>query len=407
MVMQFGGLSTRGLSDLEPYPGQTSVTLWVQREGIKALLPLEVDVSEFAPRPALLWASGLSLCSALALLLLLTRGPLGRGMALLQWQWVRRRSLGKDPNPLPTRAQRQRPRAVRGVMPFLMVSALFVALSLGFGSLISGLDLVALYALFVLLMGMTQLLGGGFSEHSWGLGRALRSVVRGFVVAFVVLICALPPVIAAGSLSLRDLVLEQQGLPSEFNLFKTPSCFVAATVMWALIVVLNIGVPGADSRSRPVVAHGLPRRVLNFVRVLEFFQMFILCGLFVVLFLGGWAWPESVADALSIRGFGRVGAALLFQLKFTLFYLGVAWVRRQVPQVAQRYTQAIHWRYLVPAGTLALLSAPVWTVATWPEWLHQAVAWSLLGTTTLAALSVVFALRAKPRAVNVSLNPWL
>lgn len=399
-IVRYDGLSVRGLSDLLPHPGQREAILSVRRPGDRGLLRLSVDVSDYAPRPASEWDVALSLGGALVLWLALQRAFMGRCIALLQWQRRRREDYALRPT-LGNRTTRPPKRTERGVVAFLLVSALFGFLAFRLSPFLAEVDLIAAVAIYLLCLGLAQLLGGGFGESNWSLWRALRSVLRSVVPALVVAACIAPLVVVSGGLSLSEIVAEQGGSVLRLNVFKTPSLFLAALGLLSVICVMNVGVLGAESRNKPVVQRRYARQVLGFVRSLEFLQTFILCGLFVAVFMGGWGAPWAPStDGLS------AGGALFFQLKLTALYLGVTWLRRQLPQVPERYTRNVLTRNVLPATLAAALVSPVWNVSTWPEWLRQSWGWMFVGATLLVGLNWLVTTARKSEPVN-ALNPWI
>jgi NADH-quinone oxidoreductase subunit H len=397
-VVQFGDLTARGLSDLEPYPGQRRAALWVHRGDARHPFALEADVSGYAPRPARAWALGLGVCSAAALALLLSRGPLAPALAWLLTRQNRApreagRALPSWP-PRPVAASGE-----RGLVPFLLVSGFWATFTLGLVRVPADLDLVVVLGLYASSLLVSQMLGGGMGSRAWSLWRSLRSVARGLLIVGVTLIAAIPAVVAASSLSLRDLVEQQAGYPWEYAVFRSPSSYVVCGLLFSLVVLQCIGVAPAEGSRGSQSA--LRRGFLRAVRSFEWVHLLLLCGLICALYLGGFAWDPAWGTR-----YGRLGPALLFQAKFTLLYLLVLWARGSVPRVSEHYLQGLYWRRLLPLAIVAALVSPAWTVAAWPSWLHHA-ALSSLTTLTLFALAAVVLARRRAKGAVASLNPWL
>lgn len=398
-VVQFDGLTVRGLSDLEPYPGQRRAQLSVLRGDSRNPLVVEVDVAGYAPRSAQAWTIGLGLCSAIALLLLLSRGP-----AALALSWVlslRARAKQLDHREvLLGRASAQRARTPgRGIVPFLIVSVVWASLSLGLVRVPADLDLLLVLGLYAGGLLVVRLVGGGLGKRGWSLFRALKSVGRGLLTVGLVLLLLVPAVVMSSSLSLVDLVERQAGYPWSFAAFSNPSAYVVFGLLLSILVLQSLGVAPREPRT---AQHGTARHVLlQGLNNLELVHLLLLCGLITVLYLGGWSWPQTWGES-----YGRLGPALLFQTKLTLMFLATVWLRGRLPRVPEHYLQGIYWKRILPLALGAALLAPVWTVSAWPSWLQPAATWSLLTLTALGLAAVVWVQRSHKAQVP-SLNPWL
>jgi hypothetical protein len=382
---------------LEPRAGQRQATLWVQRQGERSLVPLSVDVSGYAPLPASGWALGLSWCAALALALLMGRGLVGAAIGWLQTQLVEVKA--KDA-PLDRFVRPKEPRrSGRGLFAFCVCSMAFASMSLGLLRKLSEVDLVLVFGAFALLLGTNQLLGGGLSVGGWSLWRALRAVLRSYLFALCVLFALVPAALFASSLSLREIV-ELQASVTAWNLFRTPSSLLGAGVLLTLLVLHALGTTlvAHDDEREPFWR----RQALRCVRQLETLQLGLLSGLFVTTYAGGWALPAFISG-----GHGPLGPALFFQLKFTFVYFGMLWLQQRLPRVGNTYLWRVYLRFVMPCALLACVSAPIWTVAAWPKWLHETFAWTAMSVTLglLAWLSSA-TLRRSERPPP-ALNPWL
>ena len=117
--------------------------------------------------------------------------------------------------------------------------------------------------------------------------RALHQMIA-FEIPFI--LSALSVVILAGSLNLTDIALAQQ--PYWFILFLPISAFVFYISSLAELERIPFDLPEAESE---IVAGWLTETsgmIYGLIQLGTYLKLYVLAGLFVVLFLGGWAGPQ-------------------------------------------------------------------------------------------------------------------
>src|ERR687889_184773 len=117
--------------------------------------------------------------------------------------------------------------------------------------------------------------------------RALHQMIA-FEIPFI--LSALSVVILAGSLNLTDIALAQQ--PFWFILFLPISAFVFYISSLAELERIPFDLPEAESE---IVAGWLTETsgmIYGLIQLGTYLKLYVLAGLFVVFFLGGWAGPQ-------------------------------------------------------------------------------------------------------------------
>jgi NADH-quinone oxidoreductase subunit H len=123
--------------------------------------------------------------------------------------------------------------------------------------------------------------------------RALHQMIA-FEIPFI--LSALSVVILAGSLNLTDIALAQQ--PFWFILFLPISAFVFYISSLAELERIPFDLPEAESE---IVAGWLTETsgmIYGLIQLGTYLKLYVLAGLFVVLFLGGWAGPQIFPQEL-------------------------------------------------------------------------------------------------------------
>jgi NADH-quinone oxidoreductase subunit H len=109
----------------------------------------------------------------------------------------------------------------------------------------------------------------------------------------------------------------------------------------------------------------------------EYFGMFIVSGLAITLFLGGWTAPLSVLTWIPSWAW--------FFTKLMCFMGLFIWVRGTVPRLRMDQLMNFAWKFMVPLALLNILVAAIWHFmgSGWARWvvcgLMVAGAYGLLG----------------------------
>lgn len=395
-IERFDGVNVLSLEDLVPSPGRKQVEVFVRRPGLAEPMPVMLTTAGLRPRMADAWLWSLVGACLMAAVVLACRGPLSLALSLVESALSHAFSAHAE-------GAGRRPRAGRhllsSVVPFASVSGLFAAAGLGLSRTLSDFDLLLVYGGCGLLLSIGQLLGGGQTQRGFRVGSALAATLRGLVVHLTILFAIAASVLQHASLSMLSTARSQGALLWEFDAFSSPGAYLACASLSGSVVLLSLLRWGVRRRRKGRARVELTSTLLDTAT-------WMVAGLLIVVYLGGWQVPQFAREWFSSE---RVAGLLLFQLKLTLVFSVVTWLRSVVPSVTERTVTSVFLRWLLPAAVLSTVLDLIWISGTWPGWLQAACTWTLVGASLLLAAGSCVRLlggrRTPPSAVSV--NPWL
>jgi NADH:ubiquinone oxidoreductase subunit H len=421
LIVEVDGISVLSEADLTVRGGQRVAHVVVERSG-RPLPALAVDVEGLSPLGIedLIGAASVVLLSCVLLALQTTR-------VSLLCRWLERLAEPRRPEHAGAPARgfgfvsallppegRGRELVVPAVVPLVAVLLAFGWLAMGRALLSADSDLLAL--------GMGTAIALVIARAADGVARRRKAPLRGFVSgAGRALVCVLPAigavlgaVVASGRFVVAEIVADQGGAPWRWAGMRNPGLLVL------LVLLLASALPDVAARGAEPPIEGLPERPPHLpsarravLRVAESAYLWTICGLSVVLFLGGWRVP-GVASATqeASRALCAVGA-VLFLVKLWVIALFLGAIRRRAGRIALEHVSPMALRLGLPATFFALVLATAWTAA--QDGLRSTVGADFLGyvavmlTAALAAYIVAAALRGRRRALvqTAFVNPWL
>lgn len=181
-------------------------------------------------------------------------------------------------------------------------------------------------------------IGGWSSNNKYALLGAFRTVAQLLSYEVPMVLALLIPVMLAGSMSLQDIVIAQQGM---WYIFMAP---VAA----AIFFVANLAETGRapfdllEAESEIIAGYNIEYSGFKFGMFMagEFMHVFTASVFVAVLFLGGWSGP-FVHD-VPILGFLWMG------IKIGIVYVFMLHIRNTVPRVRIDQLMSFNWKFLVP-----------------------------------------------------------
>lgn len=380
VLHRWSGVRVFSPRDVDVYPGQRTAELEVVRTGHAVPVELHMDVAGLSPLDAKGWNVGLVLLGVMVVALLVSRSQLSQWLVWLvvakpQTRQVKTRQLG--------------------IVPFLLVSAAFLALALRRDVVPFELDLALVGFACCFALGFFGL-GCAFTERGFSLRKLVQVWFRQLPlhVAFAVAMTAL--VLERGHASVWELAATQGIGPLSYGAFVSPPSFLVALVWAATAVVVTMGaeVPRASARWFSM-----------FARACGEAASLAIAALVLAVFLGGWSTSASAPGHL---GWSH---ALYFQLRFTALFVVLGLTRRYVPPPPLEAVSAWAWKVLVPAACFALAVLPVWWAEIWPAWVRAGAKGFLLGLGCVVALGIPLATvvlrRVAATGRRTGLNPWL
>lgn len=220
----------------------------------------------------------------------------------------------------------------------------------------SDIDNAMLYIFAILSIGVYGIMIGGWaSNNKFSLMGAVRagSQMVSYEVAMGLSIIAL--LMMTGSLSLREISLQQQGL--NWNVFYQPLSFLIFLIC-SFAETNRTPFDLAECESELIGGYHTEysSMKMGFYLFAEYASMFISSTILAVLFFGGynypgmsWAVENWGVNIANVIGIGVLFAKICF---FIFFYM---WVRWTIPRF--RYDQLMHlgWRILIPLSIVNIM----------------------------------------------------
>jgi NADH-quinone oxidoreductase subunit H len=219
------------------------------------------------------------------------------------------------------------------------------------------------------------ILAGYASASKWSLFGAMREAAQ--VVSYEVPLgmCAVVPVLIAGSMDLVYIGDRQAGGFWNWYIFHDPFTFVTFWVYFTCATASVNRAPFdlAEAESELVAGFHTEYSGLrwSFFFMAEYGSMMAVSLLASILFLGGWNGPLPIASILGLtfeNGFwlgfaGNVLGAANLILKGCVGVIVMIWVRWTLPRLRIDQVIATCLKYCVPIAAIAFLGATLWQFA--------------------------------------------
>lgn len=234
------------------------------------------------------------------------------------------------------------------LLPYLLV---MVVIPIGPHTVAAKLDLGLFFALAVAGVGVVGMLMAAWaSANKYSLIGGLRGAAQLLAYELPLVLAAVSPAMAAGTLSLTGIV---QAWRPWWLLWQAPAAVVFFVAGLAEIRRPPFDMPLADSEL--VFGYLTEYTGLRFALFLlaEYAGIVVVCALTTVLFLGGWKAPV-LSDQLG---------PLWTLIKVGLLSFVVIWVRVAYPRLREDQLQRLAWLGLVPVALAQLVLTGVVAVA--------------------------------------------
>ena len=287
-------------------------------------------------------------------------------------------------------------------------AAAYMALPFGIGYVFRDLDVALIFILALLgIEVIAVILGGWASNNKWSVYGGMREACQMVSYEIPMGMALLVPVVTVGALSLRAIGEAQSGGWFTWLAFSNPFAFVAFVSYFIASLASCKRAPFDLPEAESELVAGFLTEYSGFRWALFFFAeyaaMFVVCGLAVILFLGGWhsplpaSWGNTIVgwfgDNLWTRGLNGVlfGGPIWFVLKATFFLYVQLWLRWTLPRI--RIDQVLYAcvQVLLPLTMILLLGTTLWVWASTSDsigwaWFDRIVSW------VLGLIGAVFAL---------------
>jgi NADH-quinone oxidoreductase subunit H len=263
---------------------------------------------------------------------------------------------------------------------FSMVGLLlpFVVLPLGQAVVVADMNVGVFYLTAVTAFVVVGILVSGWASNSkWALFGGIRGAAQVLSYEIPAGISLMVPVLMAGTLSMQGIVRAQGGAPWEWFVFQNPAAFVAFFIAVTSSLAEGNRTPFDLPEAESELVAGYHAEYSGFrlaiFLMVEWANMWIMAGLAVTMFLGGWQVPGITAQMYQeALGAGAVPTSLWFLLQAASMLVFIAktwalvlvfiWLRWTLPRVRVDQMMSLCWKYLVPGAFLCFIVTLLWQI---------------------------------------------
>ncbi|MCK4659686.1 MAG: NADH-quinone oxidoreductase subunit NuoH [Phycisphaerae bacterium] len=296
------------------------------------------------------------------------------------------------------------------IAPYLVyipVMAAFATLPFGSYWVFRNLDVGLLLILAMLGIEVIGVVVAGWASHSkWAIYGAMREACHMVSYEIPMGMALLIPVMCVGSLSLVDIGGAQDGGWHTWLVFRNPFTFGAALIYFIASLASCKRAPFDLPEGESELVAGFLTEYSGFRWALFFFAeytaMFVVAGLMVVLFLGGWhsplpaSWGAQLGDGVigrAIKGLIFSGPALFIIKGYLMIFVQI-WIRWTLPRI--RIDQVLYAcvQVMLPVVMVLLLCNTVWELFFPPDSIVAIVfnvIMALIGAVVVVSFLVVMA----------------
>lgn len=258
--------------------------------------------------------------------------------------------------------------------------AAFMVLPFSHGWVAVAADCGLFIILAILSLEVFGIIMAGYSSGSkWSLFGGMREAAQMVSYEIPLAICALVPVIAAGSLNLGEIGGMQRGWFINWFMFNNPFSFIAFFVYFVVATASCKRAPFDLAEAESELVGGFHTEYSgmrwSFFFMGEYASMFAVCGIAAILFAGGWGTGIGpLDDALYLaRSQGASGegswalgylanvlGAFVFVTKASFGVFVQIWLRWTLPRLRIDQVITTCLKYLVPISCFLFLGATVW-----------------------------------------------
>ncbi len=268
--------------------------------------------------------------------------------------------------------------------PFMVCIASFAAYILlpfsdGWVSVAADVGLFLLLA-FLSLEVFGIILAGYSSGSKWSLFGGMREAAQMVSYEIPLAICALIPIIAAGTLNLNEIGEMQRGGFWNWLVFHDPFTFLACFMYFVVATASCKRAPFDLAEAESELVGGFHTEYSgmrwSFFFLAEYASMFVVSMVASVLFLGAWHTGLWFDDYLlrplrenpshsfeATRYLANVFGLLVITAKGTVLIFVQMWLRWTLPRLRIDQVMTTCLKYLVPISCFLFLGAAIWPLA--------------------------------------------
>jgi len=242
---------------------------------------------------------------------------------------------------------------------FLAAFAVFAALPFSDKIVGSEINIGIFYILAVSSIGVVGILMAGWgSNNKWALFGSMRSVAQLVSYEIPVGLSILVVIMSVGSLSMRDIVMAQDGGIFNWMIWQNaPFNFIAFIILFIAGTAETNRVPFdiPEAESELVAGFHVEYSGMRFsiFFLAEYANMLAVGIIASTLFLGGW---QGITGAASTPGIGLIWMILK---GFTIVLIMI-WFRWTLPRLRVDQLMYVCWKVLVPISFINVIGAGIW-----------------------------------------------
>ena len=265
------------------------------------------------------------------------------------------------------------------VVVFVPSFLIWVTIPLARDKVLVNLDLGLFFIVAVSVLPVMGLVMAGWgSANKYAMLGGLRAAGQliSYEIPFIMAILAVA--MLAQSLNLVEIVAKQANVANIVN--QPLGLFIFFTAGLAELGRTPFDIHHAESEvvGGPFVEYSGAHWAVFFLA--EYINTFTVAALTVLLFLGGWRWPEmpfegNLHSSLSV---------LWFMAKASLVIMLIFWIRGTFPRLRIDQLMAFGWKMLVPLSFINIVITGIALFYGWPLWSLTLMSLALLGGTVYA-----------------------
>jgi NADH-quinone oxidoreductase subunit H len=250
----------------------------------------------------------------------------------------------------------------------------FLALPFADGWVAMRMDIAVFFMLAVAGLEVFGVILGGYASGSkWSLFGAMREAAQVVSYEVPLALCAVIPVMVAGTMDLVQIGNMQAGWFTNWFLFHDPFMFCTFFIFFTCATASTNRAPFDLAEAESELVAGFLTEYSGFrwsaFFMAEYGSMFAISGLAAVLFFGGWNGPVPVMQWLGLTAASGPLAGYLDNLVglcIVVFKAGLGvvimmWARWTLPRLRIDQVMTTCLKYCIPLASIMLLGAMLWT----------------------------------------------
>lgn len=216
-------------------------------------------------------------------------------------------------------------------------------------------------------------MAGWSSANKYSLFGGIRASAQMISYELSLTLAAVSVLLAAGSLSLPDVVWRQTGYFVLFNVIKLPAWNIFSPSMWMAFIVFTVSAFAetnrlpfdfAEAEAELVAGYHTEYSSMKFALffMAEYMSMATMSALITTLFLGGWDIPWYNEPPTPL-GFALSVLAFLAKVTFLLFVF--VWVRWTIPRLKYDLLMKLGWKVFLPMAVINIVVVALFIAMRW------------------------------------------